>query len=70
MMARVLHAPPFPAESASASTTGSLFLGFFCFVLYIPLVSFSTVCLCVAQILLEFLLAGCYIDPLLFESEC
>jgi hypothetical protein len=37
----------------------TFFLGFFCFVLCIPFVSSSTVCLCIAQILLEFLLARC-----------
>jgi len=44
---------------ASSSTIDSLFLGFFCFVLCIHLVSSSTVCLYIAQILLKFLLASC-----------
>jgi hypothetical protein len=57
--ASVLYAPPSPAESTSSSTAGSLFLDFFCFLLCIPLVSSGTVCLCIAQILLEFLLVSC-----------
>jgi hypothetical protein len=57
--ARVFHVPPSPADSASSSIVGSLFLSFFCFVLCIPFVSSGTVCLCIAQILLKFLLVGC-----------
>jgi predicted PilT family ATPase len=57
--ASVLHAPPFPADSASSSIIDRLFLGFFCFVLCIPFIYSGTIYLCIAQILLEFLLASC-----------
>jgi len=57
--ARVRHASLSPTESAVVSTANSLFLVFSCFVLCIPLVSSDTSCLCIAQILLEFLLARC-----------
>jgi len=53
---RVLHAPSSPAESATVSTAGSLFLRFFLLcVVYSPCFS-CTVCLCIAQILLKILL--------------
>jgi hypothetical protein len=56
---RVLHALPSSADPASAPTAGSHFLGFFCSVLCISLVSPGTICLCIAQILFEFLLVSC-----------
>jgi hypothetical protein len=59
VMARIRHASLSPTESAAVSTADSLFLVFSCFVLCIPLVSSDTSCLCIAQILLKFLLARC-----------
>jgi hypothetical protein len=57
--ARVLHAPPSPAKSVPASSTGSLvFLVFLLYVVY-SLVFSYTVCMCIAQNLLKFLLDKC-----------
>jgi hypothetical protein len=59
VMARVLHALLSPAESATISTVSNLFFGFFLLcVVYFPYFSY-TVCLCITQILLEFLLTKC-----------
>jgi hypothetical protein len=58
--ARVRHAPASPAESVAVSSASSHFLVFFFYiVLCILLISSSTFCLCIAQILLKFLLARC-----------
>jgi hypothetical protein len=54
---RVLHAPSSPVESAIVSTAGSLFLRFFLLCVVYSHCFSCTVCLCIAKILLKFLLA-------------
>jgi membrane protein YdbS with pleckstrin-like domain len=57
--ARVIHSPPYLAESAPAFFAGSFVFWFFCFVFVYFFVFSCTVYLCIAQILLNFVLAKC-----------
>jgi hypothetical protein len=57
--ARVLYASSSPVKFASVSTANGLFWVFSCLCVVYSSCFSNTVCVCITQILLEFLLARC-----------